>query len=484
MITIAKKIKITAGQAPYTYLWSSSNACLTFSQASGTITGDTIETNFLVADESCTATATLTITSACGNSQAFTVNYTIPCNSLAIQPIVNNNSLVFEVTASSTGCNKADFVWDYDRAVFGFISQVDGTFNSKLSLTLKQDISLPSNTQLSVTATDCKGCEKTALYTYNIQSPKVEPIIVNLYPTKDNTLYTGEATFTVPVDTFYDTLSQKVPTILTVTRTGSLTYKYTAPFNTVNDVTGNINTQPVYTIGSYTIKSKLGVISNTAEIKFIYHKPEVSKSINITSAAFDMPCDIIPSQPFKVDMANYVTVSDGTTIDWTSFMIVAPNPINDFLISIVSEGDKKYLSYSPNLPVVTDVVNFVLKSTDGVISNTGTFTFKACPPVPIATDDAFTIAANSTVTKNILSNDNGNGSQLDPSTVEVTNVQSGLTVSANADGTVTITVDKNASGTRYFNYTVKNTSGTKSNTALVTITVVNAGQNTNVILCD
>lgn len=484
MITISKKVKITAGQAPFTYLWSSSSACLSFSQASGTVTGDTIETDFLVSDESCTAVATLTITSACGNSQSFTVNYTIPCNSLSIQPIVNNKGLVFEVTASSPGCNRANFVWEYDKAVLNFISKVDGTFDSKLTVTLNQEITLPSNTQISVTATDCKGCEKTAIYTYNIQSPRVEPIVINLYPTKDNTSYVGEATFTVPVDTFYDTLSQKIPTILTSAKTGTLTYRYTVPFNTVNNIPGNINTQPAYTIGSYTIKSKLGVVSNTAEIKFVYHKPEVSKSINISNGTFNLPCDITPGQPYKVDLANYITVTEGTIVDWTSFMIVAPDPVNAFAVSIVSDGDKKYLSYAPNLPVKSDVVNFIIKSTDNIISNTGSFTFLACPPVPVANNDSFTIAANSTVTKDILSNDNGNGSQLDPSTVVISNVQSGITVVANADGTVTITVDKNSSGTRSFNYTVKNTSGTTSNTATVTITVVNAGQNTNVILCD
>lgn len=484
MITIAKKIKITAGLAPYTYLWSSSNACLTFSQASGTITGDTIDTNFLIADESCSAVATLTITSACGNSQAFTVNYTIPCNSLSIQPIVNNSNLVFEVTASSTGCNSVDFVWDYDKTVFNFISQGNGVFDSSISLALNQKISLPSNTQISVSATDCKGCKKTAIYTYNIQAPKINPVTVNLYPTKDNTLYTGEITFTVPVDTVYDTLSQKIPDILTVTKTNTLTYKYTVPFNTVNQISGNINTQPVYTTGTYTIKSKLGVISNTAEIKFIYNKPEVSKSINISNGTFNLPCDARPALPYKVDLSNYVTISEGASVDWSSFMLVSPNPTNAFDVKLTTEADKRYLVYAPNTPLVTDVVNFTLKTLDGVVSNTGSFTFLPCLPSPVANNDSFTIAANSTVTKDILVNDVDNGAQIDPSTVTISNVQAGLTVVANPNGTVTITVDKNASSTRTFNYTVKSTSGKESNVATVTITVVNAGQNTNVILCD
>ena len=484
MITIPKKIKVTTGQAPFTYLWSSSNSCLTFSKASGTTSDGVIETNFLVSSDTCNGVATLTVTSACGNSQAFTVNYTIPCGSLAIQPIVNNKDLIFEVTASQPGCNQVDFTWDYDKTIWGFITKRDGKFNSELELKFNSNVTLPSNTQITATVKDCNGCEKTALFTYNIQSPKVDPVVVNLYPTKDNVSYVGEVTFTPPTNTFYETLQQKVPSILTIEKTGQLTYKYTVPFQTVNNISGNINTQPLYTQGTYTIKSMLGVISNTAEIKFIYHKPEVAKSINITNATFSLPCDARPASPFTVDLTNYVTVSEGTVIDWTSFMLVAPNPTNVFEVKIITEGGKQYLSYAPNTPVVSDVVNFILKTTDNIISNTGSFTFLPCVSAPTATNDSYTIAANSTATKDILVNDLGNGSQIDPTTVEITNVQSGLSVITNPDGTVTITVDKDATGSRTFNYTVKNTSGIKSNVATVTITVVNAGQNTNVILCD
>jgi len=66
----------------------------------------------------------------------------------------------------------------------------------------------------------------------------------------------------------------------------------------------------------------------------------------------------------------------------------------------------------------------------------------------------------------------------------VSNVQSGLQVITNPNGSVTITVLKEATGSRTFTYTVKNVSGRISNSATVTVTVVNAGQNTNVILCD
>lgn len=484
MITIPKKIKVTTGQAPFTYLWSSSNSCLTFSKASGTTNDGVIETNFLLASDTCNGVATLTVTSSCGNSQSFTVNYTIPCTSLTIQPIVNNKGLVFEVTASQPGCNSVDFTWGYDKTIWSFLIKRDGKFNSELELVLNSNVSLPSNTQISATVKDCNGCEKTALFTYNIASPRVEPVTVNLYPTKDNTSYVGEVTFTVPTNTFYETLQQKVPSILTIEKTGPLTYKYTVPFQTVNNIPGNINTQTAYTQGTYTIKSMLGIISNTADIKFVYHKPEVAKSINITNGTFNLPCDARPALPFTVDLSNYVTVSEGATIDWTSFMLVAPTPTNAFNVKIVTEASKQYLSYAPNTPVVTDVVNFILKTTDNIISNTGSFTFLPCVSAPTANDDNYTIAANSTVSKNILINDLGNGSQIDPTTVEVTDVQSGLSVTTNPDGTVTITVSKDATGVRRFNYTVKNTSGIKSNVALVSVTVVNAGQNTNVILCD
>ena len=482
MITIKKKVNITSGQAPFQYQWTSSNACLTFSQATGTVTGTSIETDFILSSETCAATATLTITSACGNTQSFPVTYTSPCTSLQLQPIVNNQGLVFEVTASSAGCSSVNFKWSYDTKILGFLLKGDSNFGSKLTLSLAQNITLPSNTPISVEATDCKGCVKTAVFNYAIKVPQVNPITVNLYPDKDQTTYSGEATFTLPPNTFTGTFTQNVPTILQVTKLSDLKYQYSVPFNTVSQITGNINTQSLYTQGTYTVKSMLGVTSNLGNITFIYHPSEQPKPINISNGTFTLPCDITPSQVYKIDMSNYV-FANNSTIDWNSFMLVSPVPKSNS-VTIVNEAGSQYMYYTVPTPISIDVVRFTIKTVTGIISDTATFTIVPCPPSPIANNDSFTIAADSTVTKDILVNDVGNGGQIDPATVTVSNVQSGLTVVANPNGTVTITVDKNASGSRTFNYTVKSTSGKESNVATVTVTIVNAGQNTNVILCD
>ena len=483
MITIKKKVTIVSGQAPFQYQWTSSSPCLTFSKATGTVTGNSLETDFLLSNETCAATATLTITSACGNTQSFPVTYTSPCTSLQLQPIVNNKGLIFEVTASSAGCSNVNFKWSYDTKVLGFLTKVDSNFGSVLTVNLAQNITLPSNTTISVEATDCKGCVKTAVFNYAIKVPQVSPITVNLYPNKDKTTYSGEATFTFPTDTFTGTFVQSVPTILQVTKISDVKYQYNVPFNTVSQIQGNINTQTLYTQGTYTVKSMLGVTSNLGNITFIYHPSEQPKPINIFNGAFTLPCDIVSGQVYKINMSNYVSTDSSSAIDWNSFMLVSPVP-KSTSVTIINEAGTQYMYYTVPTPISTDVVRFTIKTTTGVISDTATFTIVPCPPSPIANNDSFTIAANSTVTKDILINDIGNGAQIDPSTVTISNVQSGLTVVANPNGTVTITVDKNASSTRTFNYTVKSTSGKESNVATVTITVVNAGQNTNVILCD
>ena len=63
-------------------------------------------------------------------------------------------------------------------------------------------------------------------------------------------------------------------------------------------------------------------------------------------------------------------------------------------------------------------------------------------------------------------------------------MESGLTVTPTTDGKVTIVAAAGMSGTKTFKYTVKNLQGVTSNEATVTVTVINAGSDLSITLCN
>lgn len=484
MITIPKKIEVTTGQAPFVYQWTSSNACLTFSKPTGT-TSKLIETDFILATAACNATVTLTVTSACGNTQTFNVAYTNPCNAVTLNPIVEKD-LLFSVTSSSPGCSTGTFTWSYDTTIFEVVSNTSTIFSSGLQLKLKATTINKTNTSISVTYKDCNGCEVTAVYSYQFIIPVVQPITVNLYPVTTNGVTNYVATNvalqlppnTQPLTTLF-TLPKDM-TITFVNYPGYYEYNFSIPASIV-DTISSINTDPAYNTGSYIVKSTQGIWSNKGNVTFVYNLNKV-EAITVANKTITLPCEASAGQSLDIEITDCVTLASGYSLKLDSFTIQGTSLSPS--ITSKAQNNKLFMVYTIPTPIASDVVRFTLSTTTGEISKTATFTIVPCSPAPTANNDTFTIAANSTVTKDILVNDNGNGVNLDPTTVEVSNVQSGLQVTTNPNGSVTITVLKEATGSRTFTYTVKNVSGRISNSATVTVTVVNAGQNTNVILCD
>jgi hypothetical protein len=160
----------------------------------------------------------------------------------------------------------------------------------------------------------------------------------------------------------------------------------------------------------------------------------------------------------------------------TGINILAPAPSSG---TAVVSGNS--IVYTPGA-VVTDEthpapeIRYTANSIAGT-SNVGTVTVTVTAPAggaaPIAVADGpINVRGGTTTVIDILSNDSGNGSALDPATVQVTNVTGG-TATVNATGTVTFVAGTATSNTSGFDYTVANASGIRSASARVSVPVIN-----------
>ena len=144
--------------------------------------------------------------------------------------------------------------------------------------------------------------------------------------------------------------------------------------------------------------------------------------------------------------------NDSLTIQDTSVhrrSIIIGGPGRDTLNRQGNSGKIKYLSF--------EVVN------NSVIAPS--------PVPPIATSDTATVLRGQSTTINVAANDTAASSTLNLSSITITQAPTHGTAVANTNGTVTYTNNGDTAATDSFQYTIKNTAGTTSNAATVTITV-------------
>jgi len=93
------------------------------------------------------------------------------------------------------------------------------------------------------------------------------------------------------------------------------------------------------------------------------------------------------------------------------------------------------------------------------------------PIPPIAANDTATVTRGQPVTINVAANDTAVSGTINPASIIITQPPAHGTATANANGTVLYTNNGDTSATDTFKYTIKDSNGTTSNAATVTITV-------------
>lgn len=483
MIEIFKSYQITTGVPPYSYSWSTSIPCATFTNTTGSSYDGKISTTILFESEACINDTTIFLTTIDVNGCAGVeeVNIINPCGNLTLANISNSSGLNFSCIATSTNCNTIDFEWTYDTSIFEVVNINSSNLVSFLTLKYKEgNNSYPASSTIFCTATDCKNCIKSKSITIDICRPVLPNTQVELndsgnsvFESTNKTL--PELTSCAGSVANWDTVMFSLPTGFVSQQIQNNIFKFTAPLTTASGLHQ----------GTYTVRDVTGIKSTTGNINFVVNSNNPSHTIFVPNKTVILDCSVNPGDIIDINIENEVQVSSGYTVNWSSFSLInPPTPTSPSIVLTTDTNGDHIIRYTVPNPIVADVFSWTLCDTDGRCSDAIFYSIVDCAANPIAVDDSDVCVCGSQVSVDVLANDNPGTSSADITTVTITSGPSNGTASVNNTGKIVYNAPSDFSGTVTIDYNYKDVHGILSNDATLTITVICAGTDTSVTVCN
>ncbi|MFM8572348.1 MAG: beta strand repeat-containing protein, partial [Pirellula sp.] len=310
------------------------------------------------------------------------------------------------------------------------------------------------------------------------------------YTIKDiNGLVSTPATVTVtvtPTSTPPTAVSDNLSVIRGGSTTGNLVNNDTNGTSTINRNSIVISTQP--TNGSVTVGTDGNVTylhnnSNTTTDSFAYTIRDIN---GLVSAPATVNISITPvNNQAPVATSDTATVAEGasTTIailanDTTPTGSLDPASIEFTELptkgTLVKNADGTVVYTHSGGESTSDTFKYTVKGTNGVVSNVATVSITITPTndAPVANNDTATVVEGESVGIQVLSNDSDIEGNIDPTSVLVVTAPTNGTVGVNPNtGVITYIPNNGTATTDSFTYTFKDTQGTVSNVATVTVTI-------------
>jgi hypothetical protein len=239
---------------------------------------------------------------------------------------------------------------------------------------------------------------------------------------------------------------------------GSVTYTPTPGYSGSDSFT--------YKVASVSGGGISGVYSNVATVSIVVVAPPAATNDTVTTftSAPQFAINVIANDSPGTSPINPASVNIVSNADCVGGTATLPNPENGTI-----------LFTAPNTAGICQFSYTVSDSTTPPrISNVATVTVTVNPvnTPPVANPDTAFTTFGSTITINVLANDTTT-SALDPATLSISGTTGGATVTPNANGTVQYAAPAVVGvGPYTFNYTVKDVTGTQSNSATVVVTLV------------
>lgn len=469
MITITENVNIGGGQAPYTYVVTSTCSNINIVDPVGTTSESVIPITVEFIDENqltlCGNSITITVIDADNCTNTLNLVLTNPCSNFGlIGGISEVGDLRFTVNPTG-GVAPYTYKWTYDKALL----DVTGSDGSNGLLELGYDISVPKPPQpvtILVEVTDSLGCKQRDEYTTQTCIPKVANTNGIMYCTEEN--YTTDVLSlliepcsgqtinwdTLALSSFINVSTGLSEPNMTITNNGDGTIV----------VKSSVAVTPGNYKATWNVKTTTGIDSAVGAINLLVTEcPEVYSSVAILDAFIQADCGV---STVSIDLEDYV-VGDASLIDWSSYTTTS-GPDKSGASVAFSQGNRTLTYTVGTVDTGVDKIDFTLDTLAGTTSGTISFVIDLdCDEAPVAVDDSYTVDFNDTTTLNILSNDTGS---INPDTITILSYPSAGNLSVSDGGAVYISgVDE---GEYTFTYKVNNTNGTNwSNVATVTITV-------------
>ena len=219
---------------------------------------------------------------------------------------------------------------------------------------------------------------------------------------------------------------------------------------------------------------------------FTYTVSDVAGVMSL-SATVDVAISAVNDIPVADDETYSVAVNDSLNISAAAGLLVGDTDVESATLTagglntigtagtVVLQTDGSF-SYVPAADAVSGTSDsFTYIANDGVDSSlpaTVTINLLAALPMPpTATGESLATNEDVATTVNVLSNDTAGTDAIDPTTVTIVSDTVNGTTSVDALGNVTYSPDANFFGVDQFSYTVADTLGRVSNTAVVNITI-------------
>lgn len=320
MITINQSFTIDSGKSPFTYQFSSSSSCVSFTNQQGITPSRTISTDVIFEDTACIASSTITLLVTDSNTPSCTSTLTVDldnvCDGFTVSSISQSGSYAFTTSAISASCLSHTFDWAYDTSLFIKDINTNTANGSYLKLSLRPGIQPPSSSQIAVTVTNCYGCTETKYHNISICTPVAGNVTVNMY--KNGSTYTS-APITMPTPsgcgslTFdWSTLaaagiSSIFPASITYTNAGAVV-TFSAPGTII----------PGVFTSNYTVTTNTGLTSTLGTITFVLNAPAPTETIMIPDEVVTLSCSVVAGNTVEINIEDKLVLTSGTTVNWSS----------------------------------------------------------------------------------------------------------------------------------------------------------------------
>lgn len=496
--TIQVTVDLSTIEVPYTYAFTSTSTCVSFSNQTGTSSAATITTEVSFTDDDCNADnpVYLQVIGANGCNKSQQIQVPNPCSNLTLT-INQIEDYKFQAVATSPGCDSLNVEWTFNDNIFNIQDQQDSSFTSTIEFDFNtSDVRgrIPVSSSLSAKVVDCNDCETTATKVFPICKPEVDDFVKHMQCYSNAILGYTHTTgpFTIPDPTNctseinWGTLNWDLPdgfSILTAinagpTRGSSAGITYTI----VSDSTVASGT---YT-GTYTVQDEHGVISNEGVITLVVRSCTENNTITIPDKRINLDCTVVsPGDTIEINVEEELIVQTGAVVDWSTWTLVDPPTPNSPSIVLTTNVDGDHvIQYETNNPtILNDVFAWTVCDTNGNCAQASVYTVVECITGPSTVADADCVTCGSSVTIDVLANDTSSG-PIDINTVQIEASPTSGTVDVNSDGTITYTPNSGFEGVDTFDYSVADTLGERSAAATVTVTVICAGNDTSVTICN
>lgn len=461
MITIPVTVEITGGQAPYTFVFNSSNSNITFSNVTGTALAVSNTTYAAQTDVQYLTQgdigSVVTVTFTDANGCSTVLNPVVVSNPCTMQSTLSNNGEFVFVATTTGGSGGYTYNWTYNTALFEKASNDSSNTDNYLSLVIKEGAIIPASALIAVTITDTNNCTlyKTIVYNFcrpNLQTQTfslvcdVTPVTScsNVVSQKRNIDLKPNMKVCTGQTIDWSTLNFNIPTGLCVEHLG----------NGIINVASSLGAQTSNI--TYTVRSTSGILSSTGTL--VVTTPECAEGTGNRNSFTGVPQTIQLTIEDVVSDTRLLNVESRVagTPDWSTFAFVGSPTWG----TVVLNGNRDIVYTITDVattPTIPDTITWTLNDYNGNQINITDTILRNRLALPVTTTEVICNSCGETTTpQDLLANDTGS---IDRSTVQIVLNDPDIVITKDSDNNFIFTSLPGASFSNLCSYKVANIQG-------------------------